>query len=119
MNPATSSRSAMPRKESAASCRAAIQPSVRSASARTAGGERVHGGGGEPQPHYPVEELLRLQWGEAKIGGAQLIELATTAQPGQRQWRIRAGRHDQMQMIRKVLEQEGDRLVHLGRSDRV
>ena len=35
MKPATSSRSAMPRKESAASCRPAIQPSVRSSSAST------------------------------------------------------------------------------------
>ena len=32
----------------------------------------VHVGGGELQPHHPVQELLRLQWGEAQVGGAQL-----------------------------------------------
>ena len=112
MKSATSSRSAMPRRESAASCRPAIQPSVRSSSA-------VHVGGGELQPHHPVEELPRLGRGEAEVGGAQLGELPATAQPGQRQRRIGAGRHDQMQLIRKVVEQEGHRLVDLGRFDRV
>ena len=58
--------------------------------------------------------ILRLRRGEAKIGGAQLVELPTTAQPGQRQARIGAGRHDQMQLIRKVLEQEGHRFVDRG-----
>ena len=62
--------------------------------------QRFHVGGGELQPHDPVEELPRLSWGEAEFGGAQLTELRATAQPGQRQRRIGAGRYDQVQMIR-------------------
>jgi hypothetical protein len=53
------------------------------------------------------------------ICGAQLTELPATAQPGQRQERIGAGRHDQVQLIRKVVDQEGHRLVDLESSDRV
>ena len=78
--------------------------------------QRVHVGGGELQPHHLVEELPRLGGGEAEVGGAQLGELPAAAQPGQRQRRIGAGRDDQMQLIRKVVEQEGHRLVDLGAS---
>ena len=81
--------------------------------------QRVHVGCGELQPHHLVEELPRLGWGEAQVGGAQLSELSATAQPGQRQRRIGPGRHDQMQLIREMVEQEGHRLVDLGRSDHV
>ena len=45
--------SRMPRSESAASCRPAIQPSVRSSSASTSAAVRS-------QPHHLVEELHRL-----------------------------------------------------------
>ena len=81
--------------------------------------ERVHVGGGEVQPHDPVEELPRLGRGEAEVGGAHLGELPATAQPGQRQRRIGAGRDHQVQVIGKVVEEEGHRLVHLGGFDDV
>ena len=112
MNPATSPRSGMPRRESAASWRPATQPSVRSL-------ERVHVGGREVQPHHPVEELPRLGRGEAEVGGAHLGELPATAEPGQRQRWVGAGRDHQVQVVGEVVEEEGHRLVHVRRFDGV
>ena len=81
--------------------------------------ERVHVGGGEVQPHHPVEELPRLGRGEAEVGGAHLGELPAAAQPGQGQRWVGAGRDHQVQVIGKVVEEEGHRLVHLGCFDDV
>ena len=77
--------------------------------------ERVHVGGVEVQAHRLVEELPRLIRGEAEVGAADLDELPAAAQPRQRQRRVGAGRDHQVQLVGQVVEQEGHRLVHLGR----
>ena len=81
--------------------------------------ERVHVVGREVQPHHSVEELPRLRRREAQVGGAHLRELSATAEPGQRQGWVGAGGDDEAQVIGKMVEQEGHRLVHLGRVDGV
>ena len=81
MKPAASSR---PCIESAASCSAAIQPSVRSPSAATSGAVSV-------EAHHVVEVRRRLVGREAQVGRAELDELAARAQPRQRQRRDRRG----------------------------
>ena len=108
----TSARSCTPLSDTAASCRPAIHPSVRSASASTSADVRS-------RPIDPVEELPCLGLGEPEVGGAQLGELATAAEPGQRQRRVGAGGDHQVQLARKVVEQERHRLVHRGRADGV
>ena len=101
MKPATSAR---PCSEIAASCRPAIQPSVRASSAAISLG-------GEVEAHHLVEELGGLGRGEAEVGGAQLGQLASGAQSGQGQRGILAGGDDQVHLGRQVLDQEGQGIV--------
>ena len=58
--------SVRPCRERAASCRPAIQPSVRASSAATSSGREL-------QAHHLVEEGGGLVRGEAQVGGAQLV----------------------------------------------
>ena len=67
MKPARSLRSRM---ASAASCKPAIQPSVRASSARDIVG-------GQGQPHQLGQEGRGLIGGEAQVGRAQLGQLPT------------------------------------------
>ena len=97
MNPGTS---ACPCIESAASCRPAIQPSVRASSAATSRRREV-------EAHHLVEKCGGFGGGKAQVGGAQLGQLAAGAQPGQGQRRILAGGDHQVQLRRQVLEQKG------------
>lgn len=61
----------------------------------------------------------RLRCGEAEVGGAHLGELPATAETRQRQGWVGAGRHQQVQVVGMVVEEEGQRLVHFGCSDDV
>ena len=110
MKSATSRAPRMPRRESAGE----LQPGDPALGALL---ERVHVGGGEVEPHHLVEERhgprVRRQ---PQVGGPDLGELATTAQPGQGEGRVGAGRQHQVQLGGKVVEEEGHRLVHLGRA---
>ena len=90
--------------ESAASCRPAIQPSVRVSRAATSSAERV-------EAHRPIEKLGGLGGGKTQICGAQLGQLAPGAQPGQGEVRILAGGNDQVDMGRQMLEQKGEGVV--------
>ena len=69
---------------------------------------------GEVQAHRPVEELLGLGSREPEVGRAYLDELPTTTQPRQRQRRVGARRHHQVQLVGQVLDEEGHGVVHLG-----
>ena len=75
--------------------------------------------GSEVESHHLVEERVGLGRGEAKVGGSQLDELATAAQAGQRQRWVGAGRDGDRGPGWKVVEQEGQRFVDLGRFDHV
>ncbi len=86
MKPATSSR---PCIESAASWRAAIQPSVRPSSAATSRAARS-------RPITLVEVRGGLVGREAQVGGADLDEFAARSQAGQRQRRIGARGDDEV-----------------------
>ena len=90
--------SSRPRSDSAASCRAATQPSVRSSSAATSPAA-------EPA-RWLVEVAGRLVGGEAEVGRPDLGELAAGTQPGQRQGRVGAGADDQTHLGREVVDQE-------------
>ena len=81
--------------------------------------ERGHECRIEPQLHHVVEKLLRFVGGEPEVGGPHLHELATRPQTGQRQRRVRPGRHRQRDLRRQVVQQEGHRLVDGGRVDQV
>ena len=96
MKPATSSR---PCIESAASWRAAIQPSVRASSAAMSPAVRS-------SPIIAVEVRRRLVGGEAQVGGADLDQLAARPQASQRQRRVGAGGDHQVDLRREVLQQE-------------
>ena len=96
MKPATSSRPCM---DSAASWRAAIQPSVRPSSADTSLGASV-------QAHRLVQVGGRLIGREAQVGGADLDELAARSEAGEGQRGVGAGRDHQVELRRQVVEQE-------------
>ena len=63
--------------------------------------ERLHVGRGEVEAHHLVEEVARLGRGEAQVGGAELGQLPAAAQPRQRQRRVGAGGHQQVQLLRQ------------------
>ena len=109
MNAAMSSR---PCIDSAASCSAAIHPSVRASSTSTSAGV-------DCQAHRLVEVGGGLVGGEAQVGGADLEQLAPGAQARQRQGRVGAAGDHQVDLRRQVLEQERHRLVDLRRLDDV
>lgn len=56
---------------------------------------------------------------EAQIGGAELDELATPSQPGQRQRRVGAAGDHQVELGRQVLQQEGHPVLDLAGVDDV
>ena len=56
---------------------------------------------GQVQTHRLVEELSRLGGSEAQVGRAQLGQLVSSAQPGQRQVGILAGGDDQVHLRRQ------------------
>ena len=101
MKPAWSSRSRMAR---AASCKPAIQPSVRASSA--AASAAVSG-----NPITLGQKGCGLVGGEAQLLGAQLGDLPARAQPCERQRRILARGDNQVQRGRQMVEQEAHRLV--------
>ena len=112
-NPAMNAlASVRPCSDNAASCSAAIQPSVRSFEGR----DVVVA---QPQVHRLVEVIRRFVGGESQLVGPHLDQLTASPQLGQRQRRIDPGDDDQMQLRRLVLEDEGHSLVHLGRLDDV
>jgi hypothetical protein len=91
-----------PRRDSAASCSPAAQPSVRAASAAT-------DASGRPCWSNPAASGR----GEPQVGLAYLGQLAARSQPGQRQRRIAAAGQRQVQPGWPVLDQERERLTHL------
>ena len=97
MKPATSSR---PSREIAASCSAAIHPSVRSSRARTCS---AVSGTLVASSRY-VRGLLG---GEPQVGGADLDELPAGAPPGDRQVGVGAGADHQVHVRWQVLDEEG------------
>ena len=109
MKPLTSSRPCM---ESAASCSAAIHPSVRSSRAATSVGSGA-------SPVTVVEVGGRLVGREAQVGGADLDQLAADAPPRQRQVGVGAGAQHQVHVRREVLEQEGHPVADFGAVDEV
>ena len=109
MKPLTSSR---PWSESAASCSAAIHPSVRSSRTATSVG-------GEIQAGRLVEVRGGLVGGEAQVGGPDLDQFAAHPPPGQRQIGVGAGADHDVHVGRKVLQQEGHALADLVIVDQV
>ena len=109
MNPATSSR---PCIESAASCSAAIHPSVRPSSAATSAAVSC-------EAHHLVEVRRSLVRREPQVSGPDLDQLAARPQPGQRQRRVSATGDHQVQPRRQVVEQERHRVVDLAGLDQV
>ena len=101
-----------PRSDSAASCKPAAQPSVRSASAATDASGRSAAGRVRSSSAASVG-------GEPQVGRAQLGQLAAGPQPGQRQRRVAAAGQHHAQCRRQVVEQELQRRVHLRRADQV
>ena len=81
--------------------------------------EGLHVAVREVQAHHLVEEGARLRRREAQTRGPNLGQLSATAQPRQRERRIRARRHQQVQLLGHVVQQEGHGLVNLRRHDRV
>ena len=71
------------------------------------------------EAHGRGEEGVGLAGGEPEVGGTQLDELAAGAQPRQRQRRVGPGGQDDPEPLGQVLDEEGDRLVHLGLGDDV
>ena len=71
------------------------------------------------QSHHLVEVLRGLAGRKAQIGGADLGELATPAQPGQRQRRIGAAGDHQVYLRGQMFQQEGHRVLHVARVDDV
>jgi hypothetical protein len=100
-------RVARPCIDSAASWRAAIQPSVRASSTSTSAG-------GQGQVHGAVQVLGSLVRGEAEVGCSDLEQVAVCSQRGERERRIGAGGDHQAELRREVLEQEGHGVVDLG-----
>ncbi len=96
-----------PFRDRAASWRAATHPSVRVSRVATSSGSQVEAAG-------VVEVGGRLGLGEAQVRGADLDQLSTGAQPGQRQGRVGPGADDQVHLRRKVVEEEGDVLLDVG-----
>ena len=96
---------ACPRIEMAASCRPAIQPSVRVSSAAMSSAERF-------RSHHLVEKIGGFGGGEAQVGGAQLGQLASGTQPGQGKLWILTGGDDQVHLRRQVLDQKGEGVVN-------
>ena len=62
---------------------------------------------------------MGLAGGEPEVGGSQLDELAAGAKPRQRQRRVGPGGQDDPEPLGQVLDEERDRLVHLGLGDDV
>ena len=101
MKPETSSRSLI---ESAASCRAAIQPSRDPFQRRDVIGREV-------QAHHVAQEGRRFLCCKAQLGGVQLGHLVPGAQPGQGQ-AGRRGRYHEVRVLRQSLQQERDDPVY-------
>ena len=68
-------------------------------------------GGRQVQRELLVEQLLGLAGAELQLGRADLDQLARRAQPGERERRVDAGGDRDLQVARRVLEQERDRAV--------
>ena len=84
-----------------------------------AGFEHVDVRRGDRQAHRVVEVDGGLVGGEAKVGGADLEQLAARPQAGQRQGRVGAAGDHEVDLRRQVLDQERHRLVDLRRFDDV
>ena len=99
--------SSRPCIDSAASCRAAIQPSVRASSTSTSAG-------GQGQVHRAVQVGGGLVGGEAEVGGSDLEQVAVGSQRRERERRVGAGGDHEADLRREVLEQERHGVVDLG-----
>ena len=73
----------------------------------------------QAEPHDVVEERRRLGRGEPEVCGADLEQVPAGPEPRQGQWWIGPRRHRHGDLRWQVVEQEGDRLVHLGAVDDV
>ena len=107
--PAASSRPCIDR---AASCSAAIHPSVRPSSAATSAAV-------SSQAHHLVEVRRSLVRCESQVGSPDLDQLAACPQPGQRHRRVSATGDHEVQPRRQVVEQERHRVLDLARVDQV
>ena len=103
MKPLTSSR---PWSESAASCSAAIHPSVRSSRTSTSLAVRSQSG-------RSVEVRGGLVGGEPQVGGPDLDQLAAHPPSSQRQIGVGAGAEHDVHVGREVVQQEGHALADL------
>ena len=104
MNDAGSSR---PCIDSAASCSAAIHPSVRASSTSTSAVVRV-------RPIASFRYVGSLVGREAQVGCSNLEKVAVGPQRRERQRRIGAGGDHEAELRREVLEQERHGVVDLG-----
>src|SRR5262249_31959937 len=73
----------------------------------------------EVQAHHLVEKLGGFGGSETQIGDAQFGQLATGAQPGERQLWIFTSGDDQVHLRRQVLDQKGEGIVNRFRIDNV
>jgi hypothetical protein len=69
-------------------------------------------------PHL-LQERRRLLGGEAKVGRAQLDQLAPGPQPGQGYGRVASAADDQVQVRWKMAQQKGQAVMNDGVFDRV
>jgi hypothetical protein len=99
--------------ESAASCRAAIHPSVRSSRTSTSPAD------GAARSGRLVEVLGGLVGCEAQVGGADLAQL--DAHPPPRQWQVGvgSGAEPDVHVWREVLQQEGHPVADIVAVDKV
>jgi hypothetical protein len=82
-------------------------------------GQRRHRRLGQVAPDRAAQQRRRLLGGEAQVALAHLGQPPAGAQPGQRQRRVGAAGHHQLQARWQVLEQELERAVHLVGLDQV
>ncbi len=64
------------------------------------------------QVHDAIKEGLGLFHGEEKLWAADLDQLVARSQTAQGQRRIGSGHHDQVNLLRKVHQEESDRVVN-------
>ena len=84
-----------------------------------AGRQRRHRRGGQVRANRVMQQGRRLLRGEPQVGGAQLGQVPTGPQPGQRQRRVGPAGQHQVQARRQVIQQERQRRVHLQGVDQV
>src|SRR5215218_340055 len=67
--------------------------------------------GADAKPHLLVQQAIGFLLGEGELLGAELVHLSPGTQQPQRQRRVGAARNDKVDVLGKMLHEEGHRLV--------